>query len=100
MYNHSYFFLFRIHHNDDAINPESVSLNSRIRISENFSSTRSRRSMKEKLLMKDVTADIFDDPEGEDYGIEANYTVQSLDGQAMARELRSNRQQDDRIELT
>lgn len=56
--------------------------------------------MKEKLLMKDVTADIFDDPEGEDYGIEANYTVQSLDGQAMARELRSNRQQDDRIELT
>ncbi|VDI66021.1 Hypothetical predicted protein [Mytilus galloprovincialis] len=94
------FIVQRIHHKDDAINPESVSLNSRIRISENFSSTRSRRSMKEKLLIKDVTADIFDDPEGEDYGIEANYTVQSLDGQAMARELRSNRQQDDRIELT
>ena len=93
---------YRIHSTKDSFNPENVSLNSRARISGNFSSTRSRRSMKEKLLMKDVAADIFDDPDAEDeYGIEANYTVQSLDGQVMSREFQSRRQQqDDRIELT
>lgn len=56
--------------------------------------------MKQKLLIKDV-ADIFDDPDAEDYGIEANYTVQSMDGQVMARQFYSSRhEQDDRIELT
>lgn len=91
----------RIHHTDDTFNPESVSLNSRTRISGNFNTTRSRRSMKEKLLMKDVAADIFDDPEIEDYGIEANYTVQSQDGEVMSRQFQSaRREQVDRIELT
>jgi hypothetical protein len=57
--------------------------------------------MKEKLLMKDVAADIFDDPEIEDYGIEANYTVQSHDGEVMSRQFQSaRREQVDRIELT
>ncbi|KAJ8310860.1 hypothetical protein KUTeg_012725 [Tegillarca granosa] len=42
--------------------------------------------MKEKLLMTDVAADLFEtDPEVEDYGIESNYTVTSTDGQIMAR---------------
>lgn len=95
------FIVQRIRNTEDSFNPESVSLNTRTRISGNFNSTRSRRSMKEKLLIKDVTEDIFDDPEVDDYGIEANYTIQSQDGLVMAREFQTSRQQpDDRIELT
>lgn len=43
--------------------------------------------MKEKLILRDVAADLFDeDSENpKDYGIESNYTVQSTDGQEMVR---------------
>lgn len=65
--------------------PETVSLNSG-KIKRGDENYRNRRSMKEKLLMTDVAADLFEtDPEVEDYGIESNYTVTSTDGQIMAR---------------
>ncbi|XP_061192899.1 glycerophosphodiester phosphodiesterase domain-containing protein 5-like [Saccostrea echinata] len=70
-----------------AINSAPVNSDSTSNKTSRSSHRQSRRQMKEKLILRDVAADILDeDAENqEDYGIESNYTVQSTDGQEMVR---------------
>lgn len=70
-----------------AINSANVNDNGTNKMSRS-SHRQSRRQMKEKLILKDIAADMFDEdsePPEDDYGIESNYTVQSTDGREMAR---------------
>uniref|UniRef100_K1R1V9 Glycerophosphodiester phosphodiesterase domain-containing protein 5 n=1 Tax=Magallana gigas TaxID=29159 RepID=K1R1V9_MAGGI len=70
-----------------AINSANVKDNGTNKMSRS-SHRQSRRQMKEKLILKDIAADMFDEdsePPEDDYGIESNYTVQSTDGREMAR---------------
>ncbi|KAL5005356.1 hypothetical protein ScPMuIL_018812 [Solemya velum] len=68
--------------------PETLSLNT---ARTNPKSSPSRRAMKERLLMKEVTADIIElEPENGEAGIESQYTVGSMDGRIMANKYHSN----------
>ena len=95
-------FFHRINRTDTQYSPESASLNwenhgndyqnnSGHQRKESY--RRNKRAMKEKLLMRDVAADLFDvEPDPEDqYGIEANYTIQSTDGKVMAQKFHQTR---------
>ncbi|KAL3847985.1 hypothetical protein ACJMK2_018872 [Sinanodonta woodiana] len=88
------FIVQRIHLYGTRFSPETLSLNSHTNGNAFSTSYRARRSMKEKLLMKDVTSESFEsEPDQENYiGIESNYTVQSTDGQIMAQNYQNESQ--------
>ena len=78
--------------------PERLSINTndhgnqtRRALSRSAAHRNSKRQMKEKLIMRDVAADVYDDRGIEDdYGIESNYTVQSADGRELAQSIRTH----------
>nr|XP_034328368.1 uncharacterized protein LOC117689927 [Crassostrea gigas] len=88
------FIVQRILWSGSEYRPERIAINS-ANVNDNGTNKMSRsshrqirRQMKEKLILKDIAADMFDEdsePPEDDYGIESNYTVQSTDGREMAR---------------
>nr|XP_022342238.1 glycerophosphodiester phosphodiesterase domain-containing protein 5-like isoform X2 [Crassostrea virginica] len=89
------FIVQRILWSGSEYSPERVAINSSASVNDHGSHKMSRsshrqnrRQMKEKLILKDIVSDFFDEDSEtheDDYGIESNYTVQSTDGLEMAR---------------
>ncbi|XP_052783647.1 glycerophosphodiester phosphodiesterase domain-containing protein 5-like [Mya arenaria] len=90
------FFIQRHRIFGNRFHPEQVSLSSSMTSHSNWGHRRSRRSMKEKLLMKDMPNEMFEfEPEHDaDLGIDSTSyeaTVNASEGQALAQSFRSNR---------
>lgn len=79
---------------DHRYHPERLSLNSHSNGSSTWGPKRTRRSMKEKLLMRDVQADNFDFEPDDDLGIDSNgynATVTAIEGRELSQAFHSNR---------